>query len=153
MSGTASAAARSTGDRVSRLLRSVAHRAHTGRQLAEWPHLQRGVTSAPTRVECRRTLDRLRRGGILDADELQLKQERVTELLGRLDVVPLDTSVLSAAAEPLPTPIATLDAIHLVSAVLYREARAENEPPLLLATHDRELADAARALGFATLGA
>jgi hypothetical protein len=57
--------------------------------------------------------------------------------------------VLDRAAEPFPTGLASLDAIHLSSALLARE-QIEGLP---LATHDHELATAARAVGFEVHGA
>ncbi len=50
---------------------------------------------------------------------------------------------------PLPTPLGTLDAIHLATALLWRETR---DPDLLVATHDRALALAARGSGFRVIG-
>jgi hypothetical protein len=45
--------------------------------------------------------------------------------------------------------LGSLDAIHLASAVLARS----KSPDLVIATHDAELATAARAVGFEVLGA
>ena len=57
--------------------------------------------------------------------------------------------MLDRAALPLPVTLGTLDAIHLATAMLWREASAEE---LVLATHDRSLALAARACGLRTMG-
>jgi hypothetical protein len=43
----------------------------------------------------------------------------------------------------------TFDAIHVATAIVWRERRA---PDLVFATHDRQQARAARALGFEVLG-
>ena len=51
---------------------------------------------------------------------------------------------MARAAEPFPTLVRTLDAIHLASALLARE----QIPDLRFATHDDELGLAARAVGF-----
>lgn len=58
-------------------------------------------------------------------------------------------AILGAASQPLPTVLGTLDAIHLATAVLWRESR---DPDLVIATHDRALALAARASGFRVIG-
>jgi hypothetical protein len=58
--------------------------------------------------------------------------------------------VLRRAADPFPTPLGTLEAIHLATAILWREGRSE--APVLV-THDGALATAARATGFTTVGA
>ena len=63
--------------------------------------------------------------------------------------MPLSPPVLERAAEPFPTIVGSLDAIHLTSALLVRD----EFDALTLATHDRELAIAARAEGFRVHGA
>jgi predicted nucleic acid-binding protein len=50
---------------------------------------------------------------------------------------------------PLPVGLGTLDAIHLATALAWREF---NGLDLTLATHDARLSVAARALGLATVG-
>ncbi len=55
---------------------------------------------------------------------------------------------LERAAEPFPTLLGSLDAIHLASALLARTLVDD----LGFATHDEELATAARAMGFRVLG-
>jgi hypothetical protein len=72
----------------------------------------------------------------------------VLELVESFNLVALEDVVLERAAEPFPTMLGSLDAIHLASAVLAREEFDD----LVLATHDDELAIAARALGFDVRG-
>lgn len=50
---------------------------------------------------------------------------------------------------PMATAVRTLDAIHLASALLFRERKGT---AIVFATHDAQQATAARALGFACLG-
>jgi hypothetical protein len=52
----------------------------------------------------------------------------------------------------MPAIVAALDALHLVSAVLYRSAQPKDGRPIYFATHDGQLAAAARALHFEVLG-
>jgi hypothetical protein len=49
----------------------------------------------------------------------------------------------------MPAPLGTLDAIHLATAEMWREAKGKE---LLVATHDQALALAARASGFRVAG-
>lgn len=117
--------------------------------LAEWRSVEEGVTSALTEVECLRTLDRLR---ILEGIPDQALAERrgsIYELLSTLAVVEIDRTVLDRAAQPLPTTLGTLDAIHLATAQLWRET---TRTMLTMATHDTTLATAARAIGMPTVG-
>jgi len=80
-------------------------------------------------------------------------RENTEDLFKRLHVVPLDSTVLANAAEPLPTPLKTLEAIHLVTASAYRVRQPADEPPIYFATFDLALAKAAGAAGFRVLGA
>jgi predicted nucleic acid-binding protein len=118
-------------------------------RLPEWPTIEQAVTSALTEVECLRTLDRRLRQGLLDPEDLADRRGLVLRLLERMDRVDVSPAVLRRAADPFPTPLGTLDAIHLATAVLWREGRSV--APVLV-THDAQLATAARATGFATAG-
>jgi predicted nucleic acid-binding protein len=118
-------------------------------RLAEWKEIDRGVASGLVETECLRTIDRLRLSAGLSDDETARRREAVYRLMEALEVVEPTTVVLRRAAQPLPTPLGTLDAIHLATAVLWQESRAT---PLVLTTHDRALATAARASGFRVLG-
>lgn len=129
------------------LLRIVLGQAN---RLKEWPNIKSAVASAIAKVECLRTMDRLRlRVGMLDED-LALRREAVYRLTEETTLVEPTRVVLQRAAQPLPTPLGTLDAIHLATAMLWRETRAGD---LVMATHDQALAVAARAVGFAVIGA
>ena len=117
--------------------------------LAEWHAIDEGVTSALTEVECLRTLDRLRlREGLAD-EQVALRREALYALFATVSVVDLSRPVLDRAAQPLPTSLGTLDAIHLATAQLWRERSA---PGLVLATHDAALAIAGRAIGMTVFG-
>lgn len=109
----------------------------------------RAVSSSLARVECLRTLDRLRlEEGLSDA-EITRRRESVFHLLDSLVLVEPGPSVLERAAQPLPTVLGTLDAIHLATALLWRELHREQ---VTVATHDLALARAARASGLEVLG-
>ena len=117
-------------------------------QLGEWPEITFGVSSALLEVECLRTLDRLQVGGYLDAEDAVVRREAVFRILESLRIVDLSPAVLHRAAQPMPAPLGTLDAIHLAAADLWREENGD----VLIATHDRALALAARASGFHVAG-
>jgi len=107
------------------------------------------VSSELIAVESCRTIDRLRLQGSLSTDEAASRILVVTEWLEAIDLVLLRPPVLSRASEPLPTPVGTLDALHLATALIWRDRMGE---PLVVATHDAALALAARAFGFEVLG-
>ncbi|MEX0691219.1 MAG: type II toxin-antitoxin system VapC family toxin [Gemmatimonadales bacterium] len=114
-----------------------------------WTEVQRAVASGLTEVEVLRTLDRLARQGALTVDEVAERRAAALALLERIELIEVSPPILRRAAEPFPTPLGTLDAIHLATALAWREGR---EPDLTLATHDRALGAAARAFGFRVLG-
>ena len=117
--------------------------------LAEWSSIRTGVASALAETECLRTLDRLRlRAGLADR-ELARRRETVFRLLETLEVVEVTASVLARAAQPLPTEVGTLDAIHLATALLWREQTGGD---IVMTTHDGALGTAARACGLTVLG-
>jgi predicted nucleic acid-binding protein len=117
-------------------------------RLAAWSRISDPVTSEITRVECLRTLDRLRLAGGMADRELARRRATALMTLEAFEVVRLNRAVLDRAGEPFPTQIRTLDAIHLASALL---ARARF-PAMRFATHDQELAAAAQSEGLDVLG-
>lgn len=130
----------------STILRIVLGQANS---LKEWRSITHGVASALVEVECLRTLDRLRLAEGLNDVELAARRETVFRVLEVIDVVELTRPVLSRASQPLPTALGTLDAIHLATALLWKErTRAE----LVMATHDEGLATASRASGLRVVG-
>jgi hypothetical protein len=73
----------------------------------------------------------------------------VNEWLEAVDLVLLRPQVLSRASEPMPLPIGTLDAIHLATALIWRDRMG---PLPQMMTHDAALGAAARAFGFDVRG-
>lgn len=117
--------------------------------LPAWPRISAGVASELLRVECLRAVDRIRFRAGLDDTTVATLRGQVLAALDHVRLVPIDAHVLARAAEPFTTGIRTLDAIHLASALAARE----HFDDLALATHDQELALAARAEGFEVHGA
>jgi predicted nucleic acid-binding protein len=112
--------------------------------LREWTAVRTGVASALAETECLRTLDRLRlRAGLSDR-EVARRRQTVFRLLESLEVVEVTAPVLARAAE-----LGTLDAIHLATALLWREHSGGD---IVMATHDVALGTAARACGLIVVG-
>lgn len=116
------------------------------RRLPQWPLVTDGVTSEIARVECLRALDRLRLDGGMSDRELARRRTSTLELLESFTRVRVNRAVLERAAEPFPTRVRSLDAIHVATALLVRD------PRLRFATHDDELAVAAEAVGLSVIG-
>ena len=114
-----------------------------------WASIERGVASALVEVECLRTLDRLRIGRRLGRARLVEARTTLFALLEALEVVEVSRPVLGRASAPFPVPLGTLDAIHLSTALAYRDLRHQQ---LAFATHDERLGAAARAMGLEVWG-
>lgn len=117
--------------------------------LPEWKRISRGVVSALVPVECLRTLDRMRLQALVSDEEIVRRREAVFRILETADIVDVTPVVLARASYPLPTQVGTLDAIHLATALLWRETESDD---LAMATHDRGLALASRACGLIAFG-
>ena len=128
------------------VLRLVLREPH---QLVEWKQVETAVASALTEVECLRTLDRLARQNVLSGDELAERRAAVYRLLEAVEVVDITRPVLRRASESFATPLGTLDAIHLSTALAWRDQRGK---ALVMATHDKALGTAALSLGLDVLG-
>ncbi len=117
--------------------------------LPEWRHIGQGIASALVLTESLRTLDRFRLRANLSDEEVTTRRAIILRLVASLDLVELDEVVLERAAQPMPTELGTLNALHLATAVLWREMSGAE---LIMATHDTALGLAARAHGFAVVG-
>ena len=68
-------------------------------------------------------------------------------MIGRIALVELTPPVLERALEEFPSPVRTLDALHLATLdFLWRQGQ-----PIKLASYDRRLVDVARATGMPVL--
>jgi predicted nucleic acid-binding protein len=108
------------------------------------------VSSELLAVEALRTIDRLRLQGALSAEEAASRRGTTTEWLDAVDLVLLQRPILARASEPFPTPLGTLDALHLATALVWQDRMHQ---AVVMATHDRDLALAGRSFGFEVLGA
>jgi uncharacterized protein len=117
--------------------------------LTEWSKVQRGVSSALITTESLRTLDRLRLRATLSDSEVATRRSAILSLIASLELVELDAAVLDRASQPMPTELGTLDAIHLATALLWKEMTAAD---ITIATHDEALGLSAKAHGLAVVG-
>jgi len=117
--------------------------------LPDWRKIQQGVASALVMTESLRTLDRLRLRVNLADTEVASRRATILKLIESLELVEIDAMVLERAAQPMPTELGTLDAIHLATALLWKEMTRVN---LVMATHDGALALGAQAHGLPVVG-
>ena len=113
-------------------------------RLEIWPGITNPVSSELIRLECLRTIDRARNRLGLDDRQIANYRADVLEAINAFSLIALESVLLERAAEPFPTALGSLDAIHLASALLVRDSI----DGLVFATHDNELGTAARATGF-----
>ena len=118
--------------------------------LTEWREIERGVSSALVMTESLRTLDRLRLRANLTDVEVASRRATILQLTTSLELVEIDSVVLDRAAQPMPTELGTLDAIHLATTLLWKDMTREQ---LVMATHDSSLALGAKAHGVPVIGA
>ena len=102
-----------------------------------------------TTTESLRTLDRLRLRANLGNAEVAKRRATILAVIASLEVVDVEAVVLDRAAQPMPTELGTLDAIHLATALLWKEMRRVD---LVMATHDQALALGAQAYGLPVVG-
>ena len=117
--------------------------------LPEWRHIKQGVSSALVMTESLRTLDRLRLRAHLTDVEVATRRATILAIVASLELVDIDALVLDRAAQPMPTELGTLDAIHLATALLWKEMTRLD---LVMATHDGGLALGAQAHGLPVVG-
>lgn len=117
--------------------------------LPEWRQIEHGVASALITTESLRTLDRLRLRSRLGDQEVADTRAAILAIVASLDLVEIDAAVLDRAAQPMPTELGTLDAIHLSTALLWKQTTGND---LVMATHDSALAMAAKAHGMSVVG-
>jgi predicted nucleic acid-binding protein len=115
-----------------------------------WGRWDTAYSSELLGVECRRAIDRLRLEGLYDDAQVAESIGQLGKIERTIKRIRLTRTILHAASKTMPTVVKTLNAIHIASALAIREGRGVE---LLFATHDKQQATAARALGFECLEA
>jgi hypothetical protein len=78
-----------------------------------------------------------------------MRRATILSFVASLEIIEVDARILDRAAQPMPTELGTLDAIHLSTALLWKESMRSE---LTMATHDMALALGAQAHGLAVIG-
>lgn len=117
--------------------------------LQPWGGWDAVYTSVLTRVEFFRVIDRLRLDGTINDTERVALQERFIIFWQAAYRIPLSDSILIRAAQPFPTIVGCLDAMHLTSALTVRMSGVKD---MMMLTHDKQLARAAAAVEFSVRG-
>lgn len=118
-------------------------------KLKDFRKIRHATSSILLRVECLRTIDRIRRESDLNEEEYLHRVNLFYRFQQNIELIPLHHEILNRATQPFPISLGTLDAIHLASGILYRERLGSD---LIFCTHDKVLWNAARSVGFDVLG-
>jgi predicted nucleic acid-binding protein len=116
--------------------------------MADWGNWEQAYTSRLWQVETFRAINRLRLEKWIQDQDVAILTENVSVINASMTIIPVSDQILIKAGEPLPTVLSTLDAIHLASAMMLAPAISIDR----FLTHDRQLAVAARSVGFVVDG-
>jgi len=94
-------------------------------------------------------VDRLRLLNKLADRELARLRRAIFSLLASIQLIDVNAAVIDRAAQPMPTALGTLDAIHLATALLWQQTLGT---AVVMATHSHALALAAEAHGMRVAG-
>ncbi len=111
-----------------------------------WTHV---YSSELLLLECHRAIDRSRLLQQIGDKERAELETRLGEVTDRLDLIPVTKEIMTRAGGSFPTVVATLDALHVASALA---TRGGNPKLSTVATHDLQMARAAASLGFEVIG-
>jgi len=113
-----------------------------------WGKWKVAYASRIWKVEAQRTIQRIRLDGRIDDSAFAQLQEEIEVVDSALTIIPLTESILTRASAAFPTSLGTLDAIHLASAISIPDSSRIDR----FLSHDRQLAIAARSLGYEVHG-
>ncbi|MBI4212081.1 MAG: type II toxin-antitoxin system VapC family toxin [Deltaproteobacteria bacterium] len=116
--------------------------------LREWKNIKQAFSSRLLRIECLRTIDRLRALHQLSSEEVAERLVALQGMLSHIGILPLSNRVQDRAEQAFSLPLGTLDSLHLASAMLWRSHGND----FVFATHDEQLGIAAKAEGFKVIG-
>lgn len=117
--------------------------------VGSWGRWRHAYSSELLRVEVLRSVDRNRLKGLLTDHQVAELATAAQLIFDAIEFVALDQQVLHRASQSFLTPLGTLDALHLATAVRLVESTGID---LTLITHDTQLATAARSMNFKVEG-
>jgi predicted nucleic acid-binding protein len=107
------------------------------------------ISSDLLRVECFRALDRIHKLNQRTAEQILAARTCFYRMVSRINFIDVNRDTMERAAQSFELPIKTLDAIHLSTALLYRE---EFDKSLVVLTHDLQFSRAAQSMNFEVHG-
>ncbi|OQY34331.1 MAG: hypothetical protein B6241_04935 [Spirochaetaceae bacterium 4572_59] len=104
------------------------------------------ISSELLEIECKRVVHRYRLENILDDSGFLKAMDRIESIMKGLSLLRLSPKIKTRAAETFPLHVKPLDALHLSSALAYRDARPDES--IILFSYDRGFNRCAKALGL-----
>jgi len=117
--------------------------------LEQWSQIDEAYASRLMPVELGRVIDRARLAGDINDVQVEHLVQEAQRVTRSVEILDLSEAILARATGPMPTAIGTLDAAHLATAL---ELAPTIDGTLIVATHDAQLARAARASGLEVIG-
>ena len=116
----------------------------------QFDQFERWYASRLLIIEARRVLQSMFLNRELDEEKYGSIQIELSSFILALSIISLRERVLQRAEDAFPLPVATLDALHVSSALLLAEALTNDSVAFL--THDTQQAKVANACGVAVEG-
>lgn len=118
-------------------------------RLSEFSKITKPLASVLLKTETLRTIDRLRITKHIDEDQFVALSSQVHDSLCSVEFIRLTDAILNRAGGSFGIALGALDAIHLVSAQVWKAIHKEE---VVFLTHDEQLGRAAMAAGFEVKG-
>ena len=115
-----------------------------------WGTWEKAYASTMMRTECFRAANLLRLNGKIDDDQRARLGAWIEKVVSSVTQVPVTDAILRRAAETFPVAVGTLQGLHLATLL---ELQTVHGITCSLATDDKQLLQAAMALGFAEAAA
>jgi len=115
-----------------------------------WANWEHAYSSELLRVEVLRSIDRNRLKGALEDNQVAELITSAHTIFDAIEFVEFGRTILKRASQSFLTPLGTLAALHLATALRLTESSGIE---LTFLTHDAELATAARTMNFKVEGA
>ncbi len=119
------------------------------RKLREFHDVTQGVSSQILKLECLRSLDRLRQVASISEMELAEYRSIFYKIYNKLILIPVSSPILDLASQPFGFSLKSLDALHLVSCQFFIQTEKKSIP---FFTHDSKLARVVKSVGINVLG-
>ncbi len=100
-------------------------------------------------IECNRVIDRYRLEKMLNDDQIAAAKENLKFITDGMHIIGISDPVKLRARDSFPTIIGTLDAIHISTALIWKEF--EKVESVTVISHDKQINTCARALGLITV--